>query len=548
MERVNRRVILIINVILFGLISILFYSLVYPFHLYYQEQIQLFQFTSAYWKEYIIHPGGFIGYLGAFVTQFYYFPRLGGVIVSLLLVLLFILTYRVARLLKLGNLSSVFLSWFVGFLFLLLHASPLYKTACTLAVLLSLALLCLYFSIHSYSLRYVFGGVVCLVLNPLIGGAYLIFVFCCVLFEAFVKKERHYLAVAFAYVAIGLTVPVFNRYTLYTASVRNSYLSDFYYEIPEWPDLDYRSIINFDQQRIFRQIYYANNGEWELILEDAKQHPPVNKWQLSYVNLALAKTGRIASDLFLFEQFNEHLFCLETKDVISCQISSDVYWHIGYQNYSRMAAFMGTQMNKRPEHAALLYRLAEIEVLNSNFKLADKYISIFENTLFYKQKARALHLMMEDKESSEYVDKRKFIPSTDKFSVINSSMFVTQLNHLLEDNPQNKNALEVLLSVYFIKRDMESLLACLKYIDGMKYDPLPPLYQQCLLILLSVGNESIEQEYSKYSFDISKSITDDFKELNSLLFWLSQNDPDAQRKINEKYKSSFWLYFLSVAK
>jgi len=59
--------------------------------LYYQGQMQLFRFNEFYFHSYWIKPGGISGYIGAFLTQFCFYPWLGAILISLLLASVYLL-------------------------------------------------------------------------------------------------------------------------------------------------------------------------------------------------------------------------------------------------------------------------------------------------------------------------------------------------------------------------------------------------------------------------------------------------------------------------
>ena len=59
--------------LLFGVAVLLFFGRVYPHHLHYQEQYQLFLFDSAYVWDIVKLPGGIADLLGRFCTQFFLF-------------------------------------------------------------------------------------------------------------------------------------------------------------------------------------------------------------------------------------------------------------------------------------------------------------------------------------------------------------------------------------------------------------------------------------------------------------------------------------------
>ena len=64
----------------------LFWYIAYPHAMSYQEQYQLFLWTSDYFLNRVSVPGGFASWIGEFIVQFYYVEWLGALLLSLLLV------------------------------------------------------------------------------------------------------------------------------------------------------------------------------------------------------------------------------------------------------------------------------------------------------------------------------------------------------------------------------------------------------------------------------------------------------------------------------
>ena len=83
--------------ILFGLAVFLFWKLRYPFALTYQEQFQMFLFDSDYFAERMAEPGGLARYVAEFLVQFYNSPTLGALILTVLMMLVQRLTWRLMR-------------------------------------------------------------------------------------------------------------------------------------------------------------------------------------------------------------------------------------------------------------------------------------------------------------------------------------------------------------------------------------------------------------------------------------------------------------------
>lgn len=74
--------------LVFGLMVFTFFAFLYPFHLNYQEQYQLFLFSAEYFLQFMAKPGGFSDYVGNFFTQFFFYSWVGAIIIATLLTLL----------------------------------------------------------------------------------------------------------------------------------------------------------------------------------------------------------------------------------------------------------------------------------------------------------------------------------------------------------------------------------------------------------------------------------------------------------------------------
>ena len=76
-----KRINLLLSILL-GAGVFIFFGVYYSYHLHYQEQFQMFLFTSDYFVEQVSHPGGMADYLGGFLTQFYYYSWAGAAILT----------------------------------------------------------------------------------------------------------------------------------------------------------------------------------------------------------------------------------------------------------------------------------------------------------------------------------------------------------------------------------------------------------------------------------------------------------------------------------
>ena len=98
---------------LWGVLVFLFWWLWFPQALSFQEQYQLFLFSSDYFSERMSLPGGLSDYLSEFLVQFHYIGWLGAMVLAVLSVLLQRLVWRLMAHQGAGECSGAYLLSFV---------------------------------------------------------------------------------------------------------------------------------------------------------------------------------------------------------------------------------------------------------------------------------------------------------------------------------------------------------------------------------------------------------------------------------------------------
>ena len=76
------------------LLAFIFFNFIYPYHIHYQEQMQLFRFGADYFRESMAIPGGLGDWIGGFLVQFFYHAPAGSLILAMLLGLIQFLTWK----------------------------------------------------------------------------------------------------------------------------------------------------------------------------------------------------------------------------------------------------------------------------------------------------------------------------------------------------------------------------------------------------------------------------------------------------------------------
>jgi hypothetical protein len=421
-----------------------FYALFYNNHLHFVEQNQLFLLTGDYFISEIGFPGGFSGYIGGFLTQFYFVSLAGPLIITLLLFGIQ-LTTRHILLAANGNDSLFPLSFFPALFAGMLLCDEFYPLSAIVGFLIALLFGFIYLSMKKSRYRFVAGALFIPFVYWLTGGAYIMLLSVILVFEIFVRRrfkkmpgntkkseiaDPGKLSVWHfsVYIAEAALIPLLVKGFLILQPLMLSYISEFYYDLHTvlpasilvlfalpasllivisflpvkikaynaaiWTQMTtifiagyfgFRLLSNFAAEEIFTYDYLVRNQRWTDIISIAEKKPPRNNLSLAMLNLSLAKTGKMGDDMFNFEQNGiEGLFLPEADEYFASMIRSDIFFQLRLINASQECAFERMETNpslNKPVRS--IVRLTETNLLNGQYEVAMKYIKLLKNTTFY---------------------------------------------------------------------------------------------------------------------------------------------------------------------
>lgn len=399
-----------ISSVILALVVFLFWVLMHPYDLGFQEQNQLFLFTWDYFKERMSVSGGLADYIAEFITQFNYVPYLG----EALMAVLFIIFQRSIAL-AIGRKDWYVLS-FIAPVMMLAYMNDIYVMLCYLVALIIAVLLC---ALYRKRPGTVWAAIVTALGYWLIGPA--IFVF--TLYAAI--KERNWNSLILIAVA-ALTVVVSKLTYLQQYPWKTVIFGVNYYRhalvvpamqlaiaavavlLPAFADMLPRpqTVVNvvlgvlvavggaagcwlcYDRNvvEIIAYDQLVRHEDWEGILERAEKYQPDSELGSVSVNLALFMSGR-GNDLPKFKQFGTRgLILPNIRDFISNASSSEVFWRLGMINESLRYAFdtQESLINNR-KSGRWMSRMAECQILNGRYDVAEKYLDILSHSLFYRK-------------------------------------------------------------------------------------------------------------------------------------------------------------------
>ena len=111
-----------------------FFQFCYPYHLFFQEQNQLFLWSWDYISSYT-GPGWLATLTGDFLTQFYYYLYIGATILTLCLTVTGMILYRALRHFKVDRIVSLALALVLMTFMAVCHFSTNYRLSSTIAIM-----------------------------------------------------------------------------------------------------------------------------------------------------------------------------------------------------------------------------------------------------------------------------------------------------------------------------------------------------------------------------------------------------------------------------
>ena len=417
---------------LLGLVVFLFFWLLHPEWMSFQEQNQLFLWTGDYLWQRLTVAGGLADWMGEFVVQFFRVEWLGAALMGVLFVLMQQAGRKALALTAHRSLITHHFSLLVSILlplfFLWLLGDENVLVALPVAVTL------------------VLGAV------------------------ALMRRTRWWWWL--------LIVPA-------TAwAVGGPWTT--YYRIPQHgPDL---SGWNSEKWELLRQDYLIRNERWGDLLQRAKEHEVKTPFWSNSVNLALAMTGGLADHQFDYWQSGEDALLMPMmRDNVSNLPTMEAFWRLGMVNSAqRYASDLQESILNARKSGRLEQRIIECMLVNGRYDLARKHLALLKKSLFYRSWAEQTEQLLGNEAAIQahplYGQLRR-LRYKENF-LYNYTEIDKMLAILFQGNKQNKMALEYFLGQLLLKGDAQTFVQALPWAQQHGgYQVMPMVYQdavQCM--------------------------------------------------------------------
>ena len=479
----------------FGIAVFLFWKYRYPFALTYQEQLQLFLFDSDYFAERMAEPGGFARYVAEFLVQFYNGVAIGAAIIALLYMLVQRLIWRLTTInnLEIGTRWHYALSFIP--VIMLWYAMGDESVMLTYVVALAMALaVAIGWQRCTKGVAAWLKWVAALVLIPivywLIGPMVLLVaalmlpwtltVAALVYSLALMLLSAHWLPFPMMRVMLGISyyrIPVTMPYVLMAIPVvilLLTWLSWKFLKVSEtlkpWVTAVELLVVavaailivpmGFDQKKyeLIEYDYLVRVQNWKGIIAKAEKQMPDLPMSVCATNLALAMTNQLGDRAFdFYQRSSEGLLPKFERNFATTQLTGEVYFNLGLVNTAQRLAFEAMEaIPNYNKSARVVKRLAETNLINGQYKVAEKYLRMLEKTIFYRPWAQRTMAMLGDEKA---IDTHPLYGTLRQYRLQEDFLFSEKeldkiCGQLFMHNQQNQMAAQYLLMMPLLDRNI----------------------------------------------------------------------------------------------
>ena len=566
--------------VLAGVAVFCFWRLFCPQLLNFHEQFQLFLFDGGYLQERLAMPGGVARYLGEFLVQLYNNFTLGALVLALLMLLLQWLTWRLLKTAD-GTLGTAWyaLSFVPVFAVTYAMGDENLLLPYAVALLLTMAyMVCLPRSCRA-RLVYAFVGLplVYWACGPMVlmaaawlflvltlqGGRRLLSVglgalllveavACVVLSAHLVPYPLERLCVGIVYyrsqtglpptiaavpavvVLLWLAVLWLGRRVRLSAA-KAAVLTVVVAVAGAWVavqgfDLRKLEVLDYD--------YMVRIRDWNGIVRKAEQGGTNVPMTVCATNLALAMQGQLGERAFHFYQRGtQGLMPGFERNPVTILVPAEAYYLLGLVNTAQRFSFEAMEaLPNYNKSGRCIKRLVETNLVNGQYEVARKYLSMLEKTMFYRKWALR---------TKELIGNEQAIGSHPEYGwlrqarLTNDFMFSeTEIDkicgQLFWHNQNNTMALQYLMLWPLLERDVNKFMSYAAAVERrVKYNPASS--QEAIIYAYAQRGQKPPQGY------VSEMVRRQFVDFGHVYNAGGQNSPQL-----EAFRNTLWYYLVKA--
>ena len=225
-------------------------------------------------------------------------------------------------------------------------------------------------------------------------------------------------------------------------------------------------------------------GKWNAVVAKSYHRQPETLMGIWCTNYALAQRGELLDKMFHYRQEGPDGLLMDATrmEPLTLYSLSDICFDLGLINSAERFAFDAKQLLPDNHKSGRVYRrLAEANLVNGHYAVAEKYLRILQSTLFYGRWANQTLALLGDEQQIEQNARYGWLRASrqkenDQLAYAKEQM----LMELVRANPKNRLAADYLLAYEMLRLDLEGVLDCTLMTKALGYTRTPKAVQECI--------------------------------------------------------------------
>ncbi len=550
-----------------------FWFFLMPGHIGNSEGTNFFQHGCAYWSNFACKPGGWSDYIEHFLLQFYQWNWIGALIQTLPLVGVFVFTRGIIKKIGVEKNSLILSSLPIILIFILQNQVHLVEGQ-AIEIFFFFLLIWGYLSIKKTFIRYSITTLISPTVFLILGGVGTIAFYLSIsLYEIWRNKGASRIYFIAIWLLIVTAQPFIWREYVQIMSMEHIYDSfitrnDLVVPIYgyfilllfiSWlnkkvninKDLFIAEVLfiatifglaifyapNYKIERLYSLDQAVINGNWDEVLNIAVNIENPCREEMYLINLALSGKKTLGDHLFEYNSDwgTAGLYLPREFDYTTNMLGGELYYRLKIPNEAIHWTFQGAVNSPQGMDFRSLKRLIEANILKNDTIIADKYLTILENTTHYS------YWCEERREEISNPQTKHILPSNPNDFFIGSRPFISDMARIIDRSKDQKMALDYILCYLLLNKDLGKFYTILDKFYDTNDNVLAKAYQEAILIDIHSKKRVLKKRYL-----IDKEVSKQFAEYKSTVNLYNNSVTKTTKKQAKVFMSSFdntlWYY------
>jgi hypothetical protein len=277
--------------------------------------------------------------------------------------------------------------------------------------------------------------------------------------------------------------------------------------------------------------------DWDEVIKQHEKFPSTNIIGQYYYNLALSGKGQLCDRLFFGQQNFGPMSLTLPRDGEQSARAAYYYYSIGLTGEAHHLAYeMMVQHGYTPENIKMLIKT---ELIDGNYKLAERYINVLKKTIHYRGWAEKYEKLLLNpvliNTDPDLGEKIRMLPKSDFFIVPDD---VKNIDLFLQINPDNKRAFEYKIARLLLEKDMLAVVDEVKKMKDIGYSNIPRHIEEVVVAYKNLSKEVPDLD----GLSVSPETEQRFLQYRTVYAANKGNKSLIEKKLKKAEKNTFWYY------